>query len=546
MSCCPAPTKVSVGTSGDTDVPAQDTDIRKGESVDCYMKRSGNTTGRMDDKTEEIPNKIRNTDIPLTGGAKVGINGNGVQFEMTHNGNNPEYKQASRWEMKDDADNIITNIGTTVTFTSSGLLKGQFAKEYFGKSIKIKITAKDSKGEEIDTRAFTFSPALATGSNEIKFIHPLPGSIVTSKFGPRRPPTTGASSQHGGADFALPGGKIGDILAAADGEVEFTGFQNGGAGNYIKVKHLNGAGKHLCTTVYMHLNKIYVSVGQKVSAGQKIGLEGNTGVGTGAHLHFECRLPSGTKVDPVPYIRGSLDVAQETNPDNTAKAGTIITQTNSQAVLTKDNVDARENGCEAFGPEYPKDPNETNEDVPPNNIEDPFERAWFFTMQHEVGPHWSLSSPNDPEVSQGLIETPPQRKKTGYVNTPGYPGGETKFGIAQGPNPSIKVNSMNYASAKKTGLNNYWKRGPEQLSKLRPRCAIMLFDMNYLHGVGNANIIKRNVDFDNLPDLKACEALQQAQQAFMQNIVLENPQRQKYINGWLKRSRELLAYAKSI
>jgi hypothetical protein len=491
----------------------------------------------MDDKTEDIPNKIRNTDIPLSANATVN-----VTFRLTPNSD----RVATSWELKDADDNVISAFSgpPDVTFTAGGVLSGTFAPSYHGKSIKVKVTARDANGE-IDTRGFVFSPAVATGSNNISFIHPLPGSRVTSKFGPRRPPATGASSQHGGADFAYAGGKVADVVAAADGEVEFTGFQNGGAGNYVKIRHLNTAGKHLCTTVYMHLNKIYVTTGQKVAAGQKIGLEGNTGVGTGAHLHFECRLPNGTKIDPVPLIRGSLAVAQQTNPDNSAVEESIETQ-EANNVLTKENVEAKENGCEAFGPEYPKDPTETTDPVPVVPITDPFERAWFFTMTHEVGPHWTTAAPTDPEVSAGLIDTAPQRKKVGYVNTPSYPGGETKFGIAQGPNPSINVKGIAYDPAKQTGFNNYWKRGPSTLVVQKPKTAIMLFDMNYLHGVGNANVIKANADIADKTDAEAVEALSAAQRAFMLNIVAKNPQRKKYLNGWLKRSAELLAYVKAL
>jgi len=521
MSCCPTPPEINVGSSSDEDYPAQDTEIRPGESVECYMRRAGNTTGRMDDKTESIPDKIENTDIPLKEGHIVD-----VSFRLTPNST----KTATSWSISG------TPLPSGVTF-SGNRLSGTFPVSSYGQAFKIEVTAEPG----IDTRAFVFSPSKATGSNEISFVHPLPGAHVTSPFGPRRPPTTGASSIHGGADFSLKPKPPGDVLAAADGEVTLVAYQAGGAGKHIKIRHLNAAGRELCTTVYMHLADFYVSQGQKVVAGQKIGKEGNTGVGTGPHLHFECRLPNGTKIDPVPLIKGTVVVARETNPDNTAKEGTLENK-EGNAVLTPSNVDAKEAGCEPFGPDYPKDPTETH-DAPAG---DAFEKAWFFTMKHEVGPHWTSDSPNDPEVAAGKIDTKEQRKKDGYVNTPGFPGGETKFGIAQGPNPSLKVTTMGYDPAKTAGYNNYWKRGPSSLAADKPRTAIMLFDLNYLHGVGNANSIKRNANIDSLEDTAAAEALSAAQQAFMRNIVVQNPSRQKYLNGWLKRSRDLLEYVKSI
>ena len=59
---------------------------------------------------------------------------------------------------------------------------------------------------------------------------------------------------------------------------------NGGYGNYIVIKHANGA-----QTLYAHLNANYVGVGDYVSAGEVIGGMGNTGRSTGTHLHFEVR-----------------------------------------------------------------------------------------------------------------------------------------------------------------------------------------------------------------------------------------------------------------
>lgn len=527
MSCCPPIPQVVRGSESDEDIPAQDTDIRPGETVECYMNRSGNTTGKMDDKTEPIPDKVENNDIPLQGGVKVD-----VQFLLTANST----RTATSWKVGGDAM-------PGITFTTAGKMTGTFADAQLGKTFKITVTASDAAGD-IDTRGFAFAPSKSTGMNEISFTHPLPGARVTSMFGPRRPPATGASSQHGGVDFSVKPLPPAEVLAAADGEVVFTGFQAGGAGNYIKIRHKNSLGKEMCQTVYMHLADIYVKSGQTVVSGQKIGREGNTGIGTGPHLHFECRLPNGTKIDPLPLIRGSMQVSRLTNPDNSAVESSIITQ-NPGGSLTPENVQAKESQCAAFGTDYPKDPTATD-DNPPTDLTDPFEQAWFFTMTHEVGPHWTTASPDDPETAAGLCSTQAQKKKTGYVNTPNFPGGDTKFGIAQGPNPSINVLTMAYSPAKKTGYNNYWKRGAEQLRATKPKSAVMVFDMNYLHGVGNANSIRRNANIDSMDDAQACIALQAAQEAFMKNIVAKNPGRLKYLNGWLKRSRELLRYAQGV
>ena len=86
-------------------------------------------------------------------------------------------------------------------------------------------------------------------------------------------------------------------MAAMSGRVvkTQTGF-NGGRGNYIIVDHGNGV-----QTLYQHLSTIEVRGGQAVRQGQRIGGVGNTGVGTGAHLHFEVHR-NGVPVNPRNYV----------------------------------------------------------------------------------------------------------------------------------------------------------------------------------------------------------------------------------------------------
>ncbi len=103
----------------------------------------------------------------------------------------------------------------------------------------------------------------------------------------QRPINGGRRSQgfHGynGVDLAAPIGT--PIYAAADGTVIIsrTGY-NGGYGTYVVVSHPNGT-----QTVYAHMSKIAVRVGQNVEQGQIIGAVGNTGKSTGPHVHFEIR-----------------------------------------------------------------------------------------------------------------------------------------------------------------------------------------------------------------------------------------------------------------
>lgn len=532
MSCCPPAPALTDAAAADADfAQVQDTQILPGESVECYMKRAENPSGLKDDLTDILPDKILNTSIPV--GPTANVN---VTFRLTPGST----RTASTWTFQ-GLPSWLTASGATLTGTAP-------TSEH-GKKVNVLVTASD--GTEIDSRTFTFAPAPASTSNSIQFVNPLPGGRVTSNFNPNRVhPVRGTVSPHKGVDMSTPGSQTGAVVAAADGEVVFTGFQAGGAGNYIKINHPDGAGRLLCQTVYMHLDRFFAAVGQKVAAGQKIGQEGNTGIGTAAHLHFECRLIKGgqtTWIDPLPLIRGTVDVAETTNPDNT---GNNFQPQTSDARLTRPDADARGGGCEPFGPNYgrrPADPPAPPPAAAPLGAT-AFERAWYFTMTYEVGPHWQTApqfSPGDPDLDAGLFETALQRRKVGYKNYPGFPGGETKFGIAQGPNPNINVAQINYSTSNATGYRNYWQVGPNALEGTKPRCAIMLFDMYYLHGPGNARHIQSQANITALNDTDGCQALHNAQMAFIRSIVASNPSRQRYANGWFNRARALLQFALS-
>ncbi len=129
---------------------------------------------------------------------------------------------------------------------------------------------------------------------------------ITSLFGYRVDPITGevdgTLSNHKGIDIALPGGALegASVSAAASGTVVISRYSTS-AGNWIILYHGNST-----YTVYMHLSHLNVSAGETVSQGQTIGLVGNTGWSTGAHLHFEVRIGgfvnSSYSVDPLGYV----------------------------------------------------------------------------------------------------------------------------------------------------------------------------------------------------------------------------------------------------
>jgi murein DD-endopeptidase MepM/ murein hydrolase activator NlpD len=109
---------------------------------------------------------------------------------------------------------------------------------------------------------------VATGGSG-QFIWPVPG-VVTQYF----------SYYHNGIDIGNHGSSA-PIVAAATGTVTFAGWWDGGGGNSVWIDHGNGY-----MTLYAHMSKILVGVGQHVTQGTQIGITGETGRAFGIHLHF--------------------------------------------------------------------------------------------------------------------------------------------------------------------------------------------------------------------------------------------------------------------
>lgn len=114
-----------------------------------------------------------------------------------------------------------------------------------------------------------------------KYIKPMNRYTVTSEFGWRNSPLGGGMEFHNAIDLANGGGS--PIFASGGGTVVQAGAEHfGWYGNYVVIRHPDGL-----YTGYAHLSRIDVAVGQQVSQGQQIGLEGATGPVTGPHLHFQ-------------------------------------------------------------------------------------------------------------------------------------------------------------------------------------------------------------------------------------------------------------------
>jgi len=124
---------------------------------------------------------------------------------------------------------------------------------------------------------------------------PTPGYYrITSPYGWRFHPILKSRRFHTGVDIAAPYGS--NAIAAANGKVIYTGWR-GGYGHTIIVDHGGGM-----ATMYPHLSKYLVKVGDYVKRNQAVGKIGTSGWSTGPHIHFEVRI-NGDHVNPMPYLR---------------------------------------------------------------------------------------------------------------------------------------------------------------------------------------------------------------------------------------------------
>jgi murein DD-endopeptidase MepM/ murein hydrolase activator NlpD len=116
---------------------------------------------------------------------------------------------------------------------------------------------------------------------------------LTSRFGNRVSPFTGARQFHGGIDIA--GARGTDVIAPARGKVSFAG-KRGPLGRSVTIDHGYGI-----RTTYGHNDELFVKRGQEIERGQVIASLGSTGRSTGPHLHYVVEV-SGKAVNPLNYI----------------------------------------------------------------------------------------------------------------------------------------------------------------------------------------------------------------------------------------------------
>lgn len=130
---------------------------------------------------------------------------------------------------------------------------------------------------------------------------------ITSEFGTRIDPINNTIDFHSGVDLDAPDGSA--VLSIGNGEVVKVGINDGSLGNYVYIKH--EVNEMVYYSAYGHLldNSIVVSVGDQVTAKQKIGIIGASGRVTGTHLHLsimtpELKFDQTNLIDPINVVTG--------------------------------------------------------------------------------------------------------------------------------------------------------------------------------------------------------------------------------------------------
>jgi peptidoglycan hydrolase-like protein with peptidoglycan-binding domain len=170
-------------------------------------------------------------------------------------------------------------------------------------------------------RALRHRRVYSTPGDPVRFLRPISASIGDG-FG------WVSGRQHTGLDYpATYGRRVG---AAGRGRVVFAGWNSGGYGNLVVIRHRLGF-----ESWYAHLSSVAVSAGQWVVGGNTIGYIGSTGRSTGPHLHFEARR-FGTPIDPRPRL---LTAAAASRPP-TRHVRRLACRPNADARRTR-NADPR-------------------------------------------------------------------------------------------------------------------------------------------------------------------------------------------------------------
>lgn len=242
--------------------------------------------------------------------------GNAVKVGISPDVN--QEKQGSIEHLKNQFQELRKNSAKRMSYLSGVLFSSgfsnvsDFSKIGFVKTQKKRFTLfKDKKGkkrsklggpfEEVSDANFKFEDLSTDDLIKLEKIFqaiprgmPMKAGYVSSHFGNRNDPFNHSGAFHGGIDIASLGDK--KIMSIEKGVVKRLELNHPGYGKFVEIDHGNNV-----TTLYAHMNKVFVKKGAYVLKNQVLGLEGSSGRATGAHLHFEIRYKN-QRVNPFYFI----------------------------------------------------------------------------------------------------------------------------------------------------------------------------------------------------------------------------------------------------
>lgn len=196
----------------------------------------------------------------------------------------------------DEATQIITDITADLESNAAVLEEFEQAEREAETNVANMVIALEKQRQQ---EAAASGGGYSNGSTVVgtgQFSWPVPScTYLTSRFGMRVHPITGATKSHTGIDI---GAESGATIVAADGGTVVLAGVNSGYGNCVMIDHGNGY-----KTLYAHMSSIAVTNGQAVTKGDTVGYVGSTGLSTGPHCHYEV-WKDGSRIDPEQFYSG--------------------------------------------------------------------------------------------------------------------------------------------------------------------------------------------------------------------------------------------------
>jgi murein DD-endopeptidase MepM/ murein hydrolase activator NlpD len=318
----------SLGTSNleDSEIVNSDTDgeetYRTSANIDTYS----NDTNSVDKVSNFRQNSARNSIATTQSSAQFKVERNGSAFRNPAPANTVATKVPTQQQDVFSSDVAILGGRTEQKLSQSAEIPEHsvvilvpppltqsivrpVAKNRKAPNVVIVKTVRPSPiNLPIDSNTENAPPTNVTEQIAIyPLLNPAP---ITSKFGWRTHPLTGARRFHAGVDIGAPMGA--PVVATVSGTVVSAGW-NGGYGKAVVIEQPSGERQ----TLYGHLSEISVQAGQSIEQGTVLGLVGSTGKSTGPHLHFEERVPNANgwvAIDPGEEIKYALDVLKREDP----------------------------------------------------------------------------------------------------------------------------------------------------------------------------------------------------------------------------------------